>query len=107
MTALVGSSLLFLRWVPTYGWFAGTLVAGTLAAALGMQPLGWQLTVGDWAPPGTAELVRRIEEGVTPGAVVLLHDGGGDRSQTVEAVDQVIPLLKADGWRFDKPARRG
>lgn len=36
MTALVGSSLLFLRWVPTYGWFAGTLVAGTLAAALGI-----------------------------------------------------------------------
>lgn len=78
-----------------------------VAAELGMQPLGWQLAVGDWAPPGTAELVRRIEEGVTPGAVVLLHDGGGDRSQTVEAVDQVIPLLKAEGWRFDKPARRG
>ncbi|MUN64504.1 polysaccharide deacetylase family protein [Kocuria sediminis] len=78
-----------------------------VAAELGMQPLGWRLTVGDWAPPGTAELVRRIEEGVTPGAVVLLHDGGGDRSQTVEAVDQVIPRLQAEGWRFDKPARRG
>ena len=36
MTALVGSSLLFLRWVPTYGWFAGTLVAAALAAALGI-----------------------------------------------------------------------
>lgn len=78
-----------------------------VAAELGMQPLGWRLTIGDWAPPGTAELVRRIEEGVTPGAVVLLHDGGGDRSQTVEAVDQVIPRLQAEGWRFDKPARRG
>lgn len=78
-----------------------------VAAELGMQPLGWQLAIGDWAPPGTAELVRRIEEGVTPGAVVLLHDGGGDRTQTVEAVDEVIPRLEADGWRFDKPARRG
>ncbi|GAB2626831.1 hypothetical protein GCM10009696_35780 [Kocuria himachalensis] len=78
-----------------------------VAAGLGMQPLGWQLAVGDWAPPGTAELVRRIEEGVTPGAVVLLHGGGGDRNQTGEAVDQVIPQLKADGWRFDKPARPG
>ena len=36
MTALVGSSLLFLRWVPTCGWFAGTLVAAALAAALGI-----------------------------------------------------------------------
>jgi GT2 family glycosyltransferase len=34
------------------------------------------------------------------GAVVLLHDGGGDRSQTIAAVDRLIPKLKADGWRF-------
>lgn len=36
MTALVGSSLLFLRWVPAHGWFAGTLVIAALAAALGI-----------------------------------------------------------------------
>jgi peptidoglycan/xylan/chitin deacetylase (PgdA/CDA1 family) len=78
-----------------------------VAASMGMQPLGWRLVIGDWDPPGTDELVRRITEGVTPGAVVLMHDGGGDRSQTVEAVDRVIPRLRAEGWRFDKPARRG
>jgi peptidoglycan-N-acetylglucosamine deacetylase len=77
-----------------------------VAADLGMQPLGWRLAIGDWEPPGTEELVRRIEEGVTPGAVVLLHDGGGDRGQTVEAVDRIIPALRAADWRFDKPARR-
>ncbi|MFD9499607.1 polysaccharide deacetylase family protein [Streptomyces sp. NPDC060035] len=77
-----------------------------VAAGLGMQPLGWRLAIGDWEPPGTDELVRRIEEGVTPGAVVLLHDGGGDRSQTVEAVDRIVPALRAAHWRFDKPARR-
>jgi peptidoglycan/xylan/chitin deacetylase (PgdA/CDA1 family) len=79
----------------------------TVAAAMGMQPLGWATVVGDWEPPGTAELVRRLREGIRPGGVVLLHDGGGDRSQTVEAVDQIIPELKSEGWRFDKPARRG
>ncbi|TLM83323.1 polysaccharide deacetylase family protein [Pseudarthrobacter sp. NamE2] len=78
-----------------------------VAAELGLQPLGWQLTVSDWEPPGTPELVRRIREGITPGGVVLLHDGGGDRTQTVEAVDQVIPELKSEGWKFDRPARRG
>lgn len=76
-----------------------------VAAQLGMQPLGWRLAVADWEPPGTDELVRRLEEGVTPGAVVLLHDGGGDRSQTVEAVDRIIPRLRAKGWRIDLPAR--
>lgn len=39
--------------------------------------------------------------------MILMHDGGGDRSQTVDAVDRLIPLLRAQGWHFDKPARRG
>lgn len=80
--------------------------APEVAADLGMQPLGWRLAIGDWEPPGTDELVRRIKEGVTPGAVVLLHDGGGDRGQTVDAVDRIVPALRAGHWRFDKPARR-
>jgi peptidoglycan-N-acetylglucosamine deacetylase len=78
-----------------------------VAAALGMQPLGWATVVGDWEPPGTDVLVQRLKDGIRPGGVVLLHDGGGDRTQTIEAVDRIIPELKSDGWRFDKPARRG
>ncbi|MEV6814948.1 polysaccharide deacetylase family protein [Micromonospora sp. NPDC051296] len=75
----------------------------TVATALGMRPMGWRLAVTDWEPPGTDELVRHLTEGVAPGAVVLLHDGGGDRSQTVDAVDRVIPALRAHGWRFALP----
>ena len=74
-----------------------------VAARLGMQTLGWRLAVTDWEPPGTPELVRRLEEGITPGAVVLLHDGGGDRSQTVEAVARVVPELLERGWQFAQP----
>ncbi len=77
-----------------------------VAAELGMQPLGWRLVVSDWEPPGTSVLVERLRTGITPGAVVLLHDGGGDRSQTVSAVEQIIPELTADGWRFDRPAAK-
>lgn len=77
-----------------------------VAVKLGMQPLGWRLAVGDWETPGEDMLVQRLEQGITPGAVVLLHDGGGDRSQTVGAVEQIIPAFKADGWRFALPARR-
>ncbi|WP_311932036.1 polysaccharide deacetylase family protein [Microbispora sp. H11081] len=78
-----------------------------VAADLGMQALGWRLAIGDWDPPGTAELVRRLREGITPGAVVLMHDGGGDRSQTVDAVSSVIPALRSEGWHLSLPARRG
>jgi peptidoglycan-N-acetylglucosamine deacetylase len=75
-----------------------------VAAALGLLPVGWRLDVADWQPPGTDVLVERLRTGVTPGAIVLLHDGGGDRSQTVDAVDAVIPLLRSDGWHFALPA---
>lgn len=36
-----------------------------VAAALGMQALGWRLAIGDWEPPGTTELIRRLREGIT------------------------------------------
>lgn len=73
-----------------------------VAGRLGMRPLGWQLAVWDWEPPGVEELVRRMT-GVMPGGIILLHDGGGDRSQTVAAVARLIPRLRADGWTFTVP----
>jgi peptidoglycan/xylan/chitin deacetylase (PgdA/CDA1 family) len=78
-----------------------------VAASLGMQPLGWRLAIGDWDPPGTDVLTDRLMTGITEGAVVLMHDGGGDRTQTIEAVAAVTPRLRADGYRFSLPARRG
>ncbi|MGW0474893.1 bifunctional polysaccharide deacetylase/glycosyltransferase family 2 protein [Streptomyces coeruleorubidus] len=55
----------------------------------------------DWRRPGA----RAIADAATPsaagrGAVVLLHDAGGNRSQTVEALKTLIPRLKAQGYRF-------
>jgi len=85
---------------PFGSWGASPAVA----AALGMQPLGWQLAVGDWEPPGVDELVRRVVSGIEPGGVLLLHDGGGDRTQTVDGVERLLPLLVADGWSFALPA---
>jgi len=79
----------------------------TVAASLGMQPLGWKLAIGDWEPPGTDVLIDRLMTGITEGAAVLMHDGGGDRSQTVEAVAAVIPRLRANGWHLTLPAKRG
>jgi peptidoglycan/xylan/chitin deacetylase (PgdA/CDA1 family) len=78
-----------------------------VAAGLGLQPLGWRFDIADWLTPGTDVLVQRLRERITPGAVVLMHDGGGDRSQTVAAVGQIIPEIRAEGWRLTLPLRRG
>ena len=81
-----------------------------VAADLGMQPLGWAVTIEDWETQDADVLAERLETRVraNPGGVVLLHDGPAiDRSGTVEAVARVVPELQAEGWRFTKPARRG
>lgn len=76
-----------------------------IAVELGMRPLGWSLEITDWEPPGADVLAERLRRGIRPGGVVLLHDGGGDRSQTVSAVEQVLPELSRQGWHLDLPAR--
>ena len=75
-----------------------------VASGLGMRPLGWRLDILDWEPPGTDVLVARLRGGLAPGAVILLHDGGGDRSQTVDAVERILPELLTDGWTFALPS---
>lgn len=54
----------------------------------------------DWRRPGTTTILQNALPRGSEGAIVLLHDGGGDRAQTVEALDALITRLKADDWRF-------
>jgi len=65
------------------------------AGELGMRPLGWSVDSRDWTRPGADAIVRRVERHVRPGAVVLLHDGGGRRDQTVAALAELLPWLAA------------
>ncbi|MFD0573424.1 bifunctional polysaccharide deacetylase/glycosyltransferase family 2 protein [Kitasatospora gansuensis] len=54
----------------------------------------------DWRRPGTAGIVANATPKDQAGQIVLLHDAGGDRSQTVAALEQLIPRLRAAGFTF-------
>jgi cellulose synthase/poly-beta-1,6-N-acetylglucosamine synthase-like glycosyltransferase/peptidoglycan/xylan/chitin deacetylase (PgdA/CDA1 family) len=54
----------------------------------------------DWTRPGVAKIVRNASPPGHTGGIVMLHDGGGNRSETVAAVKRLIPLLRARGFRF-------
>jgi len=54
----------------------------------------------DWARPGVAKIVRDASPPGTTGGIVMFHDGGGNRSETVVALARLIPLLRARGFRF-------
>jgi cellulose synthase/poly-beta-1,6-N-acetylglucosamine synthase-like glycosyltransferase/peptidoglycan/xylan/chitin deacetylase (PgdA/CDA1 family)/spore germination protein YaaH len=78
------------------------------AKRLGYVTVGLHVDPEDWTLPGAQEVVNRTLAGATDksvndgkhGQIVLLHDGGGDRAQTVEALPQIIEQLKARGFRF-------
>ncbi|MDQ1019160.1 glycosyltransferase [Streptomyces afghaniensis] len=55
----------------------------------------------DWRKPGVAEIVRRATPKGGKGAIVLMHDSGGDRHQTVAALDRMLPDLSEQGYAFD------
>jgi cellulose synthase/poly-beta-1,6-N-acetylglucosamine synthase-like glycosyltransferase/peptidoglycan/xylan/chitin deacetylase (PgdA/CDA1 family) len=54
----------------------------------------------DWRRPGVEAIARAITPEGDTGGIVLLHDGGGDRSETVAALEQVVPKLRARGFEF-------
>ena len=81
----------------------GSNVVQATAARLGLSILGWTVDPSDYTQPGADQIVARVTQGVRPGAIVLFHDGGGDRSQTVAALDRLIPMLKSAGYSFGRP----
>jgi peptidoglycan/xylan/chitin deacetylase (PgdA/CDA1 family) len=70
------------------------------ARALGKDLVVWTIDSRDWTKPGTAAIVKRVMTGVHSGSVILMHDGGGNRSQTVAALPTILTALKAQGYGF-------
>lgn len=75
------------------------------AAAHGMRPLGWNVDTKDFTQPGTAAIVNAVKNEMGNGPTVLFHDGGGNRAQTVEALDRVLAWLKEQGRPTGFPVR--
>lgn len=74
-----------------------------ISASLGMKPLAWSVDPRDWSRPGVSSILGTIKQELKPGGVLLMHDGGGDRSQTITALKQLIPELRRQGYSFDFP----
>ena len=65
---------------------------------LRMQPVWWDVDSLDWQRRGSKTIVTRVLARLEPGMIVLFHDGGGDRSQTVAALAVLLEELKAKNW---------
>lgn len=85
---------------------ADELMPALIAQKSGYTVVGLHVDPGDWKRPGADAIVERTIDEVEhpqPGRsanIVLLHDGGGDRTQTIAALPRIIERLEADGYRL-------
>jgi peptidoglycan-N-acetylglucosamine deacetylase len=67
---------------------------------LDMLMVLWTVDSQDYRRPGVQQIVDRVVDGAAPGAIMLLHDGGGDRSQTVAAIPKIVGRLRAKHYHL-------
>jgi peptidoglycan/xylan/chitin deacetylase (PgdA/CDA1 family) len=81
---------------PPYGAYDSGLVGA--ARSNGMSTVIWDVDTGDWSLPGPGAIYSRAVGGAHPGAIILMHDGGGYRGQTVAALPGIVSALKSRGY---------
>lgn len=70
------------------------------AAAHGLDVILWDVSGADWLDFTDEQIAGRVLRGAFDGSIVMLHDGGGDRSRTVRALEMILEGLSERGMRF-------
>ncbi len=83
---------------PPYGLFDQSTLR--VLAKLHMLTVLWTVDTNDYRQPGVGAIVNTALSGAQPGAIILMHDAGGTRTETVEALPQVIAGLRARGYKL-------
>jgi peptidoglycan/xylan/chitin deacetylase (PgdA/CDA1 family) len=83
---------------PPYGSFDTTTFH--LLHQMRMLMVLWSVDTDDYEQPGIEVIVHRALEGATPGAIILMHDAGGDRAQTIAALPTIVGQLRKRGYRL-------
>jgi peptidoglycan/xylan/chitin deacetylase (PgdA/CDA1 family) len=81
-----------------YGAVSGALIGE--ARSQRMNTIQWDVDPRDWSTPGADAIYSRIVSQTRPGSIVLMHDGGGPRQQTLSALPRVIATLRDRGYKF-------
>jgi len=84
---------------PPYGAYDQTVLQQ--ARSLGLATVLWNVDPSDYTQPGTAAIVGRVLAQVRPGSIIISHDGGGPRAQTLAAYPSIIASLRGRGYRIE------
>jgi peptidoglycan/xylan/chitin deacetylase (PgdA/CDA1 family) len=81
---------------PPYGSYNASVVR--TAASLGLATVTWDVDPSDYTQPGTGAIEQRVLAQVQPGSIIISHDGGGPRGQTLAAYPKIISALRRRGY---------
>jgi peptidoglycan/xylan/chitin deacetylase (PgdA/CDA1 family) len=96
LQGFTGHSVACLR--PPYGYTNSSVVAQLGARRL--AELMWDVDPSDYLTPGAPVIAQRVLSALHPGAIVALHDGGGNRSETVAALPSILNGIRAAGYQI-------
>jgi polysaccharide deacetylase family sporulation protein PdaB len=85
---------------PPGGYYDETIVNTAKQAGYTVVMWSWHLDTRDWSCPGVGKIVNRVLSNARNGDIVLFHDHGGNRRQTIEALQQILPELQQRGYQF-------
>jgi len=88
-----------MRWFRPPGGATNASVKKT-AAKLGLRQVLWSVDTHDYTQPSANKIAAAAVKGSKNGSVVLMHDGGGNRTQTVKALPTILKQLRAKGYDF-------
>jgi peptidoglycan/xylan/chitin deacetylase (PgdA/CDA1 family) len=83
---------------PPYGLWNGKTLQ--LLRKFRMLMILWTVDTSDYRLPGVSSIIDSVVTGAQPGAIMLMHDAGGNRSETIAALPKIVQELRAKGYRF-------
>jgi peptidoglycan/xylan/chitin deacetylase (PgdA/CDA1 family) len=83
---------------PPYGAYDSSIVG--IARSLGLATVLWNVDPSDYTQPGVSAIEQRVLAQVQPGSIIISHDGGGPRGETLAAYPSIIATLRKRGYRI-------
>lgn len=98
ITQLTGYSPKLFR--PPGGYYNETIINVSNQEGYTVVMWSWHQDTYDWKKPGVHNIVKKVLSNARNGDIVLFHDNGGDRRQTIEALKKILPELQKRGYKF-------
>ncbi|WP_075619160.1 polysaccharide deacetylase family protein [Paenisporosarcina indica] len=85
---------------PVGGQYTDDMIKAAVDKGYKVVMWSWHQDTEDWKNPGVKNIVKKVVNVTKPGDVILFHDGGGNRKQTVKALEEILPELQKQGYKF-------